>query len=96
VAPAATVPAASPAAASMPPAEVRYVVQAGAYSEAGKLREARTKLEKLGLKTYTQLVESDKGTRTRLRVGPYATRAEAEAVAAKVRNSGLPAALLAL
>jgi hypothetical protein len=31
-----------------------------------------------------------------VRVGPYATRAEAEAVAAKVKNSGLPAALLAL
>jgi DedD protein len=74
----------------------RYVVQAGAYSEAGKLREARARLEKLGLKTYTQVVESDKGARTRVRLGPYATRAEAEAVAAKVKSSGLPAALLAL
>jgi DedD protein len=71
-------------------------VQAGAYSEAGKLREARARLEKLGLKTYTQIVESDKGARTRVRLGPYATRAEAEVVAAKVRSSGLPAALLAL
>jgi DedD protein len=90
-------PKATAAAASGSPAETaRYVVQAGAYSEAGKLHEARAKLEKLGLKTYTQVVESDKGPRTRIRVGPYATRAEAETVAAKVRNSGLPAALLTL
>jgi DedD protein len=90
-------PPASVAEASTPPAEAgRFVVQAGAYSEAGKLRDARARLEKLGLKTYTQVVETDKGTRTRVRVGPYATRAEAEAVAAKVKNSGLPAALLAL
>jgi DedD protein len=83
--------------ASSPASEAgRYVVQAGAYSEAGKLREARARLEKLGLKTYTQVVESDKGARTRVRLGPYATRAEAEAVAAKVKSSGLPAALLAL
>jgi DedD protein len=83
--------------ASSPASEAgRYVVQAGAYSEAGKLREARARLEKLGLKTYTQIVESDKGARTRVRLGPYATRAEAEVVAAKVRSSGLPAALLAL
>ena len=71
-------------------------VQAGAYSEAGKLREARSKLEKLGLKTYTQVVESDKGLRTRVRLGPYATRAEAEAVADKVKRSGVPAAIVAL
>ncbi len=83
--------------ASATPSEAgRFVIQAGAYSEAGKLREARTKLEKLGLKTYTQVVESNLGTRTRVRVGPYATRAEAEAVAAKVKGSGLPAAILAL
>ena len=74
----------------------RYVIQAGAYSEAGKLREARAKIEGLGLKTYTQVVESDQGARTRVRVGPYATRAEAEVVAAKVKRSGLPAAVLAL
>jgi DedD protein len=98
VAPAPVVPPpATVAEASTPPAEAgRFVVQAGAYSEAGKLREARLKLEKLGLKTYTQVVETDKGTRTRVRVGPYATRAEAEAAAAKVKASGLPAALLAL
>jgi DedD protein len=91
------VPLEKPVAASSPAAESgRFVIQAGAYSEAGKLREARAKIEKLGLKTYTQVVDTDKGSRTRVRVGPYATRAEAEAVAAKVKRSGLPAAVLAL
>ncbi len=86
-----------PAAASTPSAEAgRYVVQAGAYSEAGKLREARAKIEKLGLKTYTQVVESDKGSRTRVRIGPYASRGEAEAVADKVKRSGMPAAIVSL
>jgi DedD protein len=84
------------AASTVPSEAGRYVVQAGAYSEAGKLREARAKLEKLGLKTYTQVIESDKGPRTRVRVGPYATRAEAVAVADKVKRSGVPAAILAL
>jgi DedD protein len=90
-------PPEKPAVAATATAESgRYVIQAGAYSEAGKLREARAKIEKLGLKTYTQVVDSDKGSRTRVRVGPYATRAEAEAVAAQVKRSGLPAAILAL
>jgi DedD protein len=72
------------------------VVQAGAYTEAAKLREARARIEQLGLKTYTQVVETDKGSRTRVRVGPYATRAEAEAIAGKVKQTGLQAAVLAL
>ena len=74
----------------------RFVVQAGAYSEPGALREARQKVEKLGLKTYTQVIESDSGKRTRVRVGPFATRQEAEAVAAKVKAAGVQASVLAL
>jgi DedD protein len=90
-------PTEKPLAAAGAAAEAgRFVIQAGAYGEAGKLREARARIEKLGLKTYTQVVETEQGTRTRVRVGPYATRAEADAVAAKVRRSGLPAAILAL
>jgi DedD protein len=38
-----------------------------------QLRDARQKVEKLGLKTYTQVVETPTGKRTRVRVGPYAT-----------------------
>ena len=75
---------------------LRFVVQAGAYSEAGALRDARQKVEKMGLKTYTQVIESDTGKRTRVRVGPYATRQEAEAVAARVKAAGLQTSILAL
>jgi len=84
-------------AASEPnPGGPRFVVQAGAYSEAGALRDARQKVEKLGLKTYTQVIEGDTGKRTRVRIGPFATRQEAEAVAAKVKATGLQASILAL
>jgi DedD protein len=84
-------------AASAPaPGTSRFVVQAGAYSEAGALRDARQKVEKLGLKTYTQVVDSDTGKRTRVRVGPFATRQEAEGAAAKVKAAGLQVSILAL
>jgi DedD protein len=74
----------------------RVVVQVGAYTDADKLREARHKVEKLGMKTYTQVVESDNGRRTRVRVGPFANRAEAEKAAARIKATGLPAAILSL
>lgn len=96
VAAAAAAPAPRALAPVAAPAAGRFVVQVGAYSDPGKLRDARAKVEGLGMKTYTQVIEGDAGKRTRVRVGPFATRQEADAVAAKVKRSGLPVAVLAL
>ncbi|MFO1337058.1 MAG: SPOR domain-containing protein [Burkholderiaceae bacterium] len=74
----------------------RYVVQIGAFAEATGAREARAKVEGMGLKTYTQVIESDSGRRIRVRVGPYATKAEADKAAAKIKAGGLQAAVLKL
>ncbi|RZT98130.1 SPOR domain-containing protein [Rivibacter subsaxonicus] len=76
--------------------EGRYVVQVGAFAESAGAREARAKVEKLGLKTYTQVVETKEGKRIRVRVGPYAARADADKAAAQLRASGLGAAVLTL
>jgi DedD protein len=94
VAVAPAVAAAAPA-ASVPKAP-RFVVQAGAYSDAATLREARQKVEKLGLKTYTQVIQTDAGPRTRVRVGPFGTREEADQAAARIKTSGLAANVLSL
>ena len=74
----------------------RFVVQVGAYSDAARVKEARAKLESAGLKTYAQVVETEDGQRTRVRVGPFADKAEADRVAQKVKSLDLPAAILAL
>lgn len=74
----------------------RVVVQVGAYADADKAREARLKLEKAGLKTYTQVAETKDGKRIRVRVGPFANRAEAEKAASKIKALDLPAAVLTL
>lgn len=74
----------------------RFVVQAGAYTDAATLRDARARVERLGLKTYTQVIEGDNGKRTRVRVGPFVSREEAQSVAGKLKAAGLPANILAL
>lgn len=74
----------------------RFIVQVGAYADAKAAHEARMKVEKLGLKTYTQAVETADGKRIRVRVGPFASRDEADKVAAKVRGGGLSTAVLTL
>jgi len=77
-------------------ASARVVVQVGAYTDADKLHDARKKLEGLGFKTYTQVVEGAGAKRTRVRVGPFATRAEADKAAARIKAAGLPVAILTL
>ena len=74
----------------------RWVVQIGAFSEVNSAREARLKVEAMGLKTYTQVIESPTGRRIRVRIGPYASKAEAEKAAARIKAGGLPTALLLL
>ncbi len=77
-------------------AEGRFVVQIGAFAETSKAQEARQKVEKAGLKTYTQVAETKDGKRIRVRVGPYPSKAEAEKAAAKIKGLDLPANILTL
>lgn len=74
----------------------RFVVQVGAFADADKARETRQRLERAGLKTYTQEVQTKDGPRIRVRVGPYGVRAEADKVAERIKTLSLPAAVLTL
>ncbi|WP_235033883.1 SPOR domain-containing protein [Pantoea sp. 18069] len=72
----------------------RVVVQVGAFGDADKAREVRARLEAAGLKAFTQTVTTKDGQRTRVRVGPFNSRAEADKAAARVKGLGLPASVI--
>ena len=76
--------------------EGRFVVQVGSFADEAHARDARAKLERAGLKNYTQVVETKDGKRIRVRAGPYASKAEAERVIERIRKMDLQAALLVL
>jgi DedD protein len=97
-APKAAVPAAPATVEAKPVAEAagRFVVQIGAFADAAVARETRSKVEKIGLRTYTQAVDTDNGKRIRVRLGPFASRDEADKAAEKLKAAGLPAAVLTL
>ncbi|MES2686514.1 MAG: SPOR domain-containing protein [Pseudomonadota bacterium] len=88
----------APAAAKVAGTETegRLVVQVGAFADEDKAREVRQKLERAGLKTYTQVADTKDGKRIRVRVGPFATRADADKAAGKIKGLDLPAAILTL
>ena len=75
---------------------VRSVVQVGAYADLAKAKEARAKLESAGFKTYTQEIDTKDGKRIRVRVGPFATKEEAEKTAEKIRKLNLQTSVLKL
>jgi DedD protein len=77
-------------------ADGRFVVQVGAFADAAKAREARLKLERAGLKTYTNVAETKDGKRIRVRVGPFGSKADADKAAGKIKGLDLPAAVLTL
>ena len=77
-------------------ADLRLVIQVGAFAEADKAQEVRLKLERAGLKTYTHIADTKEGKRIRVRVGPFSTHAEADKVASKVKALQLPASILTL
>jgi DedD protein len=77
-------------------AATRYVVQFGAFADVNAAHEARMKVERLGGKTYAQQVDTPAGKRIRVRLGPFADKAEADKAMATVRKAGLTGALLTL
>jgi DedD protein len=74
----------------------RFIVQVGAFADVVKARETRLRVEKSGLKTYTQVVETSEGRRIRVRVGPFASKAEADKAANTIKGLDLPASILTL
>lgn len=76
--------------------DARFVVQVGAFAEEAKVRELRSKVEKIGLKTYTQEASTKEGKRIRVRVGPFASRDEADKAADKLKQINLQPQILSL
>ncbi|GAB3514550.1 SPOR domain-containing protein [Pseudoxanthomonas daejeonensis] len=82
--PAATAPAPSPAAPAA--AEVGFAVQMGAFANAADANALRDRLRAAGFSAIVQPVRTDKGTLSRVRVGPVASRAEADQLKARLAS----------
>lgn len=67
----------------------KFVVQVAALASKEKVNELQSKLKQSGIKSYTQTVATGSGERTRIRVGPFASKDEAEKVRARIVKLGL-------
>jgi cell division septation protein DedD len=62
-----------------------FAVQLAAFSKPADATALRDKVRAAGFSAFTESVTTDKGSLTRVRVGPVATRAEADALKAQVK-----------
>jgi DedD protein len=86
--PAATAPESVPREAPAAAAGA-YVVQVAALSDTTKARQLAKQVAGAGLKTYTEVVNTQSGEVTRVRAGPYATREAAEKARTQLKKTGL-------
>jgi DedD protein len=70
-----------------------FVVQLGAFSNAENVQQLRDRLTAVGVATYTEKLPSGA---TRVRVGPYADKAQADKVLAKINAAGVQAQVVPL
>jgi DedD protein len=101
------IPAAKPAEAKVKPAaETRatestksrtskILLQAAALSTDAAAQDLSERLRKAGFAPFTEKVDTADGVRFRVRVGPYATRDEAQRAQARLRALGVSATLVA-
>nr|WP_314627587.1 SPOR domain-containing protein [uncultured Noviherbaspirillum sp.] len=72
----------------------RFVVQVAALAAQDKVDELQDKLKSAGIASFTQKVSTDSGSRTRIRVGPFGSKEEADRVRAKLSRIGLTGTLV--
>ncbi|MDR6583758.1 lipoprotein [Herbaspirillum sp. BH-1] len=72
----------------------KFVIQVAALATQDKVNELRNKLNAAGIHSYTQKIATQAGERTRIRVGPFGSRDEAERMGSRIKKLGLNATIV--
>ena len=72
-----------------------YAVQVVALADADKAKRVQEQMAAAGLKSYTEVVQTAKGEVTRVRAGPYPSRAAAEKAHDQLKTLGLSGNIVA-
>jgi DedD protein len=67
----------------------QWIVQLGAYKEAGNVKLLLGKLKGIGVPAYSEKFESPQGQRTRVRAGPFPSQEAAEKARTRIKIIGV-------
>ena len=79
------------AAEAAPPAKGggQYVILIGAFANAANVKQLQGKISELGVKTFTEPLDSPQGKKTRVRAGPFANREAADKALERMKRIGV-------
>jgi DedD protein len=72
-----------------------YVILLGAFSNAANVKQLESKIGELGIKTFTESLDSPEGKKTRLRAGPFSSRDSADKALDRMKRIGVSGAVAA-
>ena len=67
----------------------QYVILIGAFSNPANVKQLQTKIGELGVKVYTEPLDSPGGKKLRVRAGPFANRDAADKALDKLKRIGV-------
>lgn len=65
------------------------VILIGAFANEGNVKQLKSKLSELGIKVYTEPLETPQGKKTRVRAGPFPNREAADKALEKMKRIGV-------
>jgi DedD protein len=75
--------------AAAPPHSGTFFLQVGAFADAKKADALAARMQEAGVSPVAEAVNTDKGTLTRLRAGPFSAREAAESAQARLAAAGI-------
>jgi DedD protein len=88
-------PSAAPVDKSKADKSAKYLVQIGAFGSATGAQEQVKRAGAIGLKAFTEDVNTNSGKRIRVRVGPFSSKDAADQARDKLKAAGIDSALIA-
>jgi DedD protein len=67
----------------------QYVILIGAFSNPANVKQLQTKIGELGVKVFTESLDSPEGKKTRVRAGPFPSREAADKALEKMKRIGV-------
>ncbi|MBL0168606.1 MAG: SPOR domain-containing protein [Propionivibrio sp.] len=67
----------------------QYVILIGAFSKPANVKQLQTKIGELGIRVYTEPLDSPEGKKTRVRAGPFPNREAADKALDKLKRIGV-------
>lgn len=77
-----------------PSGAAAFFVQVGVFSKSENAKSIQTKLSRAKLPAFVEQIKTSAGARTRVRVGPFADRSDADAALEKVKRAGEKSAVV--